>query len=81
MILGLCTFRKLQRFEFHEELWLPWQPKEKTLKKSSCPKLQGLELSYLAALYQNTSNYGPRLEISPYVVGFRISHRDKEGII
>ena len=32
MILGWCTFRKLQRYEFHEELWLPWQPKEKTLK-------------------------------------------------
>ena len=32
MILGWCTFRKLQRYEFCEELWLPWQPKEKTLK-------------------------------------------------
>ena len=26
------AFRKLQRFEFLEELWLLWQPKEKTLK-------------------------------------------------
>ena len=32
MILGWCTFRKLQRYEFREELWLPWQPKEKTSK-------------------------------------------------
>ena len=32
MILGWCTFRILQRYEFHEELWLPLQPKEKTLK-------------------------------------------------
>ena len=32
MILEWCTFRKLQRFKFREELWLPWQPKEKTLK-------------------------------------------------
>ena len=24
MILGWCTFRKLQKFAFHEELWLPW---------------------------------------------------------
>ena len=47
MILGWFTFRILQRFEFREELWLPWQQKEK-LYKSSCPKLSGLELSYLA---------------------------------
>ena len=32
MMLGWCTFRKLQRYEFCKELWLPWQPKEKTLK-------------------------------------------------
>ena len=32
MILGWCTFRILQRYEFHEELWLAWQPKEKKLK-------------------------------------------------
>ena len=32
MIPGWCTFRKLQRYEFREELWLPWQLKEKTLK-------------------------------------------------
>ena len=32
MILGWCTFRKHQRYEFCEELWLPRQPKEKTLK-------------------------------------------------
>ena len=32
MILGWCTVRMLQRYEFHEELWLLWQPKEKTLK-------------------------------------------------
>ena len=32
MILRWCTFKILQRFEFHGELWLPWQPREKTLK-------------------------------------------------
>ena len=30
MIYGWCTFRILQRYEFSEELWLPWQPKENT---------------------------------------------------
>ena len=32
MILRWCTFKILQKFEFHGELWLPWQPREKTLK-------------------------------------------------
>ena len=95
-------FQKTSKNEFREELWLPWQPKEKTLKiflsqtvvrvvrfhmeikkdifkKSSCPKPQWLELLYLACsiivtLYQNTSNYGPGVEISPmlWVLGFHI---------
>ena len=34
---------------------------------------------HLVLLYQNTSNYGPGVEISPMLVGSRISHRDKEG--
>ena len=32
MILRSCSFKILQRIEFHEELWLPWQQSEKTLK-------------------------------------------------
>ena len=32
MILRPCYFKILQRIEFHEELWLPWQQSEKTLK-------------------------------------------------
>ena len=32
MILRSCSFKKLQRIEFREELWLPWQQSEKTLK-------------------------------------------------
>ena len=35
---------------------------------------------HLVALYQKTSNHGPGVEISSMlIVGFRISHRDKEG--
>jgi hypothetical protein len=30
MFLCKSTFKIVQRIEFHEELWLPWQPKEKT---------------------------------------------------
>ena len=32
MILRSCSFKILQRIEFNEELWLPWQQSEKTLK-------------------------------------------------
>ena len=30
-----------QRFEFHEELWLPWQPKEKNLENLLVPNRMG----------------------------------------
>ena len=79
MILGWCTFRKFQRFKFHEELWLPWQPKEKTLKIFLSKTVRARAFifgmyHYLVALYQNTSNYGPGEEISPmlWVLGFHI---------
>ena len=79
MILGWCTFRKLQRFEFREELWLPWQPKEKTLKIFLSQTVRARAFifgmkHYLVALYQNTSNYGPGVQISPmlWVLGFLI---------
>ena len=32
MILRSCSFKILQGIKFHEELWLPWQQSEKTLK-------------------------------------------------
>ena len=79
MILGWCIFRKLQRFEFHEELWLPWQPKEIFLKifLSQTVRARAFIFSmyhHLVALYQNTSHYGPWVEISPvlWVLGFHI---------
>ena len=31
MILRSCSFKILQRIEFREELWLPWEQSEKTL--------------------------------------------------
>ena len=79
MILGWCTFRKVQRFEFHEELWLLWQPKEKTLKIFLSQTVWARAFIFgmyhhLVVLYQNTSNYGPWVEISPmlWVLGFHI---------
>ena len=30
MILGWSFLKLVKRIEFHEELWLPWQPIEKT---------------------------------------------------
>ena len=32
ILLGWSPFKIVQRIPFHEELWLPWQPKEKSLK-------------------------------------------------
>ena len=71
--------RKLQRFEFHEELLLPWQQKEKTWKIFLFQTLRARAFIFgmyhhLVALYQNTSNYGPGVEISPmlWVLGFHI---------
>jgi hypothetical protein len=32
MFLGWSSIIIVQRIQFHEELWLPWQPKEKTSK-------------------------------------------------
>jgi len=45
MFLALSSTKVFKRIKFHEELWLPWQPKDlkKNLKKSSCQKPQGLE--------------------------------------
>ena len=69
MILGWYTFRNLQRFEFHVEPWLPWQPKEKTLKiLSQTIRARAFIFGmyhHLVALYQNTSNYSPGVETSP----------------
>ena len=65
--------------KLHEELWLPWQPKEKTLKifLSQTVTLRARAFIFnmqhhRVALYQNTSNYGPGVEISPilWVLGF-----------
>ena len=72
--------QKFQRFEFREELWLPWQPKEKkTLKIVLSQTVRARAFIFgmyhhLVALYQNTSNYGPGVEISPmlWVLGFHI---------
>ena len=58
---------------------LPWQLKEKTLKiflsqtVSTKAFIFGM-YHHLVALYQNTSNYGPWVEISPmlWVLGFHI---------
>ena len=84
MVLGWCTFRKLQRFEFHEELRLPWQPKENTLKIFLSRTVRARAFIFgmwhhLVALYQNNSNYGPGVEISPMLWVHGISHRHKEG--
>ena len=68
-----------QRYEFREELWLSWQQKEKALEifLSQSVKARGFILGMkhqLVALYQNTSNYGPGMEIHPmlWVLGFHI---------
>ena len=39
MILGWSFLKLVKRIEFHEELWLPWQPIEKTYKCEFVPKL------------------------------------------
>ena len=79
MFLGSWTFRILQRFEFHEELCYPGKPKEKTLKIFLSQAVRARDLIFgmhhhLVALYQNTSKYGPRVEISPVLwgLGFQI---------
>ena len=79
MILRSCSFKKLQRIEFHEELWLPWQQSEKTLKVFWSQTVRARVFIFrvyyhLVVLYQNTSNYGPGVEISPilWALGFHI---------
>ena len=59
MILRSCSFKRLQRIEFPEEQWLPWQQSEKTLKIFLSQTVRAK-----AVLYQNTSNYGPGVEIN-----------------
>jgi hypothetical protein len=40
MFLWCSSLKFVQNFLFHSKLWLPWQPKEKTFKKSSFIKTQ-----------------------------------------
>ena len=76
MILRSCSFKILHRIEFREELWLPWQQSEKTLKIFLSQTIRarvfifGMK-NHLVALYQNTSNYGPGMEINPMLWGLR----------
>ena len=54
MFLALSSF-----IHFHAELWLSWQPKEKS------PKPQRLDHRYLARdIYKDCSNYVPK-DIAP----------------
>ena len=50
---------------------MAWQPKENTLKNLVGNRKGS---SFLVAFYQNTSNHGPGVEISPvlWVLGFHI---------
>ena len=41
MILRSCFFIILQRIEFREELWLPWQQSEKNFKNLLVPNCKG----------------------------------------
>ena len=59
-----CTFRKFQRFEIHEDLWLPWQLKENTL----------------VALYQNTSNCGGGVKTGHMLLALGFHKEIKEEI-
>ena len=59
-----------QRIKFHAELWLPWQPKGKTLKiilsQSISPRAQIFGVQHcLVELYQDCPNYGPGVKIGP----------------
>ena len=62
-----------------------FRDKEGYFQKSSCPKPEGLELSYLACsiivgLYQNASNYGSGVEIKPMLWGPRFHIEIKKEI-
>ena len=79
MILRSCSFKILQRIEFREELWLPWEQSEKTLKIFLSQTIRARAFIFgmyhpLVMLYQNTSNYGPGVEISPmlWILRFHI---------
>ena len=56
-------FKDVQRFPFHAEFWLPWQPKRKTLKILSKTmvrfqnNLLRMVLGPWMTLFQNSSNY------------------------
>ena len=70
MILRSCFFKILQRIEFREELWLPWQQSEKILEIFLSQNVRARAFIFgmyhlLVMLYQNTSNYDPGVEISP----------------
>ena len=41
IILTSCSFKRLQRIEFREELWLPWQQSEKNFKNLLVPNHKG----------------------------------------
>ena len=79
----------VMHFQNTSKIWIPWRTlvamatKRKNLKIFLSQTVWARAfifgmLHHLVALYQNTSNYGPRIEISPYVVGSWISHWDKE---
>jgi hypothetical protein len=44
VFLWCSSLKFVQKFLFHATLWLPWQAKEKTFKKSSFIKPRELEL-------------------------------------
>ena len=82
MIFAEYIFSILQRFEFHGELVLIAIKRKtyqfflsQTVRASAF--IFGMEHD-LVALYQNTSNYGLGVEISPMLWGLKISQRDKE---
>ena len=84
MILRSCSFKILQRFEFLEELWLPWQQSEKKKEIFLSQTVRARAFIFgmyhdLMMFYQKTSNYGPGVEISPVLwgLGFRIEIRRK----
>ena len=79
MIHRSCSFKILQRIEFSEELWLSWQQSEKTSKIFLSQTVRARAFIFgmkhhLVMLYQNTSNYGPGMEISPmsWILGFHM---------
>ena len=63
MILRWWTFKILQRFEFHEELWHGNRKKKIFLAQTV--------IAIASSSGQNTSNYGPGVEIGPMLWSLR----------